>query len=150
MFCARISLLHLHPLLGQGRRGQSPGFSRHLVRTNRHPKCRESRCPARDRRRTSDWFVPIPPLDPLLANYLAAFGIMSYARQDTLAYVTGYRNVPYYGRQASSIASAAAYLYSQGSLSKSDVMLLFSALHADQGVSIGSKLSIEELQHYYQ
>jgi len=91
-----------------------------------------------------------PPLDLSLANYLAAFGVTGYAGEDTLAYVKGYKSVLDYDRQATSIASAAGYLYNEGSLSKSDLTAIFSALDGDASVGVGSKLYVEELQYDYQ
>jgi hypothetical protein len=88
-----------------------------------------------------------PPLDFELAYYLAAFGIPAYGGTDITGYVKNYQAVSHYEYQATSVAAAAAWLYSHGSLAKADALGLLARLHDDPRVSVGSKLYVERLQY---
>ncbi len=90
-----------------------------------------------------------PELDFTLANYLAAFQVTPYAGWDTAAFVLAYRSVPHYELEATSIASAAAWLYSHGGISRTQMLNVLSQLRGDPSVAIGTKLYIEELEYGY-
>jgi hypothetical protein len=90
-----------------------------------------------------------PQLDFTLANYLAAFQVTPYAGRDIAAFVLAYRSVPHYELEATSIASAAAWLYYHGAISRSQTLNLLSALGQDSRVAVGPKLYIEDLQYGY-
>jgi hypothetical protein len=90
-----------------------------------------------------------PELDFTLATYLAAFEVTPYAGRDVAAFVSGYRSVPHYQLEATSIASAVAWLAYHGALSRTQLLALLSALHEDPSVAVGAKLYVEELQYGY-
>jgi hypothetical protein len=92
---------------------------------------------------------PQPALDFALANYLAAFRVPWYAGETIATYVAGYRSVPHYELQATSIASAAGWLYGGGVLPRAQLLAILSELHGDPQVSVGTKLYVEELEYAY-
>jgi hypothetical protein len=87
------------------------------------------------------------PLDLPLTPYLAAFGINTYSAVSVADYVRNYRQVAHYELAASSVASAAGWLYDSGAFSKSDLEQILSDLDGDANVSLGTKLLVEELQY---
>jgi V8-like Glu-specific endopeptidase len=90
-----------------------------------------------------------PPLDFELAYYLAAFGITGYSGTRIVDYVKNYQAVSHYEYQATDVAAAAAWLYSNSALAKVDVLGLLSRLHDDPRVSVGTKLYIERVQYSF-
>lgn len=90
-----------------------------------------------------------PELDFTLANYLAAFQVTPYAGWDIAAFVLAYRSVPRYELEATSIASAAGWLFSHGAISRSQMLNVLSQLRGDPSVAVGTKLYIEELEYSY-
>jgi hypothetical protein len=91
----------------------------------------------------------LPELDFTLANYLAAFQVTPYAGQDVAAFVLAYRAIPHYELEATSIASAAGWLYWYGAISRTQLLSVLSALRGDPRVAVGSKLYVEDLQYGY-
>jgi V8-like Glu-specific endopeptidase len=90
-----------------------------------------------------------PELDFTLANYLAAFQVTPYAGWDTAAFVLAYRSVSHYELEATSIASAAGWLFSHHAISRSQLLNVLSQLRGDPRVAVGTKLYVEELEYGY-
>jgi hypothetical protein len=88
-----------------------------------------------------------PSLDFELASYLAAFAVPSYAGTSIVDYISSYDRVSHYEYQGTSVASAAAWLYSNGLMPKSGALDVLYKLHADPRVSLGTKLYIEDVQY---
>jgi V8-like Glu-specific endopeptidase len=87
-----------------------------------------------------------PPLDFLLANYLAAYKIHDYMGKNIADYVTHYRDATHYELQSTSIASAGLWLYSMGSFSRDQALSILSQLSGDPNVAVGTKLFVESEQ----
>jgi V8-like Glu-specific endopeptidase len=87
------------------------------------------------------------PLDPDSAQYLAAFGIGSYAGTSLVTYVEGYAKIPEYDRQAGDLAYAIVNLEEATLLPSGEAASLLSALASDPTVDVGDKLYIESLQY---
>lgn len=87
------------------------------------------------------------PIDFNVSNYLAAFGVTSYAGQNLVDYVQNYASVPDYPLQATSIASTALWLLSDGAMDRSTVLSLLQTLASDPSVDVGTKLYIEDIQY---
>lgn len=87
------------------------------------------------------------PLDLSTAQYLAAFGIGTYAGTDLVTYVEGYAKIPEYDRQAGDVAFAIVSLEEAGLVSSDEVSSVLSALASDTTVDVGDKLYVESLQY---
>jgi V8-like Glu-specific endopeptidase len=90
-----------------------------------------------------------PVLDHSLAYYLAAFRISSYQGINIRDYIVNYQNAFHYELNDSLIAYGASWLYYSNLLNKDDLMSLLSRLHDDPNVSLGARLSIEDLKYQY-
>jgi hypothetical protein len=88
------------------------------------------------------------PLDPGIANVLAAFGVASYAGQDVAAYIKGYKKIPSYALSGASIVSASLWLVERGSISRDDALSILDQLYGDPAISVGAKLYDEEERYY--
>lgn len=88
-----------------------------------------------------------PVLDLSLAYYLAAFNVTTYNNVNIKNYLVNYRTVLHYELNDFSIAYGAAWLYYTNSLVKADLLSLLSGLYKDPDVSLGARLSIEELRY---
>jgi V8-like Glu-specific endopeptidase len=86
-----------------------------------------------------------PPLDFYLAYYLGSVGIQSYQGVDLPSYTSAYAQVPGYNLQASYIAFLATWLNGNGWWTVDETLSVVRALYADPSVSIGAKLSIEQI-----
>src|SRR5262249_18204871 len=86
-------------------------------------------------------------LDFPVASYLAAFGVLQYQGTNIVDYVRGYAAIPQYELAGTSIAFAAAWLLSNGAMSRADVQDLMSKLASASTVSVGTKLYIDEYQY---
>lgn len=88
-----------------------------------------------------------PVLDYLLASYLAAFNITSYNNSNIKDFVVNYQTGLHYELQATNIVSAGDWLWYYNWINKNDMVYILTSLHADPNVSLGTKLSVEELQY---
>jgi V8-like Glu-specific endopeptidase len=86
-------------------------------------------------------------MDLGVANYLAAFGVSSYAGKDVTAYVIGYANAPSYPILAASAASAAGWLIASGLLSRDQGLATIAKIYADPSIDTDAKLYIEDLEY---
>jgi V8-like Glu-specific endopeptidase len=86
-----------------------------------------------------------PALDFGLANYLAAFDVMSYAGTDTLGWLRGYRQVPGYQDYGTSIASAYLWWGDNGVVGEDEALAVLNALIQDPSISISAKLYADEV-----
>lgn len=90
-----------------------------------------------------------PDLDLSLAYYYAAFNLATYRNIDIKDYLLNYKNVLHYELNDSEIVYGAAWLYANGRMgdTSSELLLLLSGLYKDPFVSLGTRLSIEELEY---
>jgi hypothetical protein len=88
-----------------------------------------------------------PPLDFGIADYLAAFGILSYQGTDLVAFVRGYARFPDYGLDGVAIADAALWLTSNGVMTRSDALSLLQSLASDPNVDEAAKLYVEDIRY---
>jgi hypothetical protein len=88
-----------------------------------------------------------PPLDFAIANYLLAFGLLTYQGTDLVGFVRGYAKYPEYGLYGIEIASAASLLYSDGAMSRSDALSILQALASDPNVDEAAKLDVEDIRY---
>ena len=89
-----------------------------------------------------------PDLDLSLAYYYSAFNLATYQNTNIKDYIVNYKNVLHYELNDSDIVYGAAGLYANGRMgSKSDLLSFLSGLYKDPDVSLGTKLSIEELEY---
>ena len=86
-------------------------------------------------------------LDLGVANYLAAFGVSSYAGKDLAAYVSGFATAPSYPIQAGSAASALAWMVGSGAISRDQGLALIAQIYADPSVDTDDKLYVEDLEY---
>jgi hypothetical protein len=89
--------------------------------------------------------IATPPLDFQIADYLAAFGIDSYAGMRIVDFVRGYASVPGYAVTGTAVAAAILWLGDSGQLGRDQVISMLQALASDNAVEIGTKLYIEDL-----
>ena len=89
-----------------------------------------------------------PTLDFQLADYLSQFQIADYGGKAIKDYLINYQQDPNYQLQGGSLTEAGDWLYVDGQLSNADYVSLLSRLHGDPDTSVGTKLYIEEVQHY--
>jgi hypothetical protein len=85
------------------------------------------------------------PLDFQVANYLAAFNVLSYGSQAIVKYDQGYASTPDYGLFGTNIASAAVWLFDNMALNRDDTIALLQSLWNDGNVDLGAKLYIEDV-----
>jgi hypothetical protein len=88
-----------------------------------------------------------PPLDYAIAEYLAAFGILSYQGTNLVSFVRGYAKVPGYGLQGIEIANTALWLVSNGAMSRLDALSLLQSLASDPNVDEAAKLDVEDIRY---
>jgi V8-like Glu-specific endopeptidase len=86
-------------------------------------------------------------IDLGVANYLAAFGVSSYAGHDVAAYVTAYASAPTYPLHAGDTASAAGWMIGTGAMTRDQGLAIIEKIYADDAVDINDKLYIEELEY---
>ena len=91
--------------------------------------------------------VANPVLDFTGAYYLAAFNVGSYNGTNIKNYVLNYQQVSNYGQQGLDIALAGDWLYSFGSLPRTDLLPFLAQLYANPTTSTGTKLLIEDIQY---
>jgi V8-like Glu-specific endopeptidase len=87
------------------------------------------------------------PLDFGVAEYLAVFGVPSYAGTSIVDFVRNYAKQPHYELAASTIVTSALWLNHASSLSSNDARTLLVNLAGDGKVAIGPKLFIEEVRY---
>jgi V8-like Glu-specific endopeptidase len=85
------------------------------------------------------------PLDLGVANYLAVFGIPSYAGTQTVPYVLGYAKVADYPLQATDAASAVLWLLQNGLVTRDEAVGVLKNLYGDASVDVGTKLYLEDV-----
>ncbi len=87
------------------------------------------------------------PLDPDVANYLAAFDVSSYGGVQIASYVSGYTSIPDYAISAGEVASSALWLYTDNLLGNDAALGIVEALYADPSVDLGTKLYVEDIEY---
>ncbi|HEY4188544.1 MAG TPA: serine protease [Polyangia bacterium] len=85
-----------------------------------------------------------PLVDFGLENYLAAFGVASYAGTDTLAWLRAYRQRPGYQDFGTSIASAYLWWYDNHAVGGTEALSALQALAHDPNISVGAKLYVDQ------
>lgn len=84
-------------------------------------------------------------LDFGVSNFLAAFGVTSFADTDALAWLRGYALRPSHRIYAYSIASAFLWWNDNGAVTDAETLTVVSNLEADPEVSVGAKLYLEDV-----
>ena len=90
-------------------------------------------------------FCEQPPIDFILTNYLAAFGIADYQGTKVVDYTQNYAKVPHYELSILRIAYTALWLANQGLMSGEDAIALLTKLMNDGKADLAAKLSIEDV-----
>lgn len=88
-----------------------------------------------------------PVLDLSLAYYLSAFNLTSYNNTSVKDYLVNYENVLHYELDDSYVVYGACWLNYNNLLARSDLVSLLTRMYDDPEVSLGTKLSIEELKY---
>jgi hypothetical protein len=88
-----------------------------------------------------------PPLNPKIANYLAAFNIASYQGSSIVNFVRGYSRIPDYALSGQQIVSAALWLNHNQALSGNETLALLAALAKDGAIDVATKLGIEQVRY---
>lgn len=88
-----------------------------------------------------------PPLDFTLANYLAAFGVRSYANADVVDFVRSYRRADHWQLFATTIASSALWFSNNGSFTRDETIKVLEDIANDPNVTISTKLYVEDVRY---
>jgi hypothetical protein len=88
-----------------------------------------------------------PPLDFIVAFHLAAFNVAEYQGTSILTYVQNYRSVPDYALDGGYLVSAIEWLEFWGLLTQDQLQSMFTALHGDSTIDLGTKLLIEQVEY---
>ena len=86
-----------------------------------------------------------PPMDFILTNYLAAFGIADYQGTKVVEYTQNYAKVTHYELSILRIAYTALWLANQGLMSGNDAIALLTKLMNDGKADLAAKLYIEDV-----
>jgi len=88
-----------------------------------------------------------PPLDFIVASFLAAFDVTSYEGTSVVDFIQGYKSVPDYALNGGYLANAILWLESWGEIDATQMQSLLSAIHGDPTIDLGTKLFIEQSEY---
>jgi len=88
-----------------------------------------------------------PPLDFIVASFLAAFDVPSYEGASVVDFIQDYKAVPDYALNGGYLVNAILWLESWNEIDATQMQSLLSAIHADPTIDLGTKLFIEQSEY---
>jgi hypothetical protein len=88
-----------------------------------------------------------PPLDFIVASFLAALDVTSYEGTSVVDFIQSYKNVPDYALNGEYLVNAILWLDFWSEIDAAQMQSMLSAIHGDPTIDLGTKLFIEQSEY---